>query len=399
LGYQWAVKLTTLGVSMMFFNAFIHKMAGAHFTLRWALSDNLRNHLLVQFDKLSIERTPMADWLLQAPWRYETAAMLNLVSQFAPILAFLLFKRPLWRALAGFFFLMETLALGVVMDLWNLNWLPLMVVFIDWDWLFAKLGWVPSRPQPGATELEPDSGRRWARSGRAFTITYVSVLLITGFVPWVDTTLKTYPFSRFPMFSKVRAKQPYGTPQTYEFYGNRVESVGHPLEPDQQRELDRKYSLRWLQRIAPDQVGRKLTGLEKTFRKRYKRKRFTHARAHLVLFQAVAPPEPARLELHRVGIIADKPRGKPYRTLRGKLAEDRRSFTIDPVGFDGGLEIVGIAVVADDMPGVRALELRRDGERYLVPELGADSVLVLADVSTDGQVLRFVVGRQPAMGW
>jgi hypothetical protein len=325
--------------------------------------------------------------------------MLNLISQFAPILAFVLFRRPLWRMVAGVFFLAETIALGVVMNLWNLNWLPLLVVFVDWDWLLAKLGIAGGQHSPVQGQLELDSKEPWARAGRALVVAYVAVLLVTSFVPRVDITLKTYPFSRFPMFSHVRAKQPYGQGQSYEFYGNRVESVGHALEPEQQRELNRKYTLRWLQRIPPAQLERKLVALEKSFRTRYHRKRFTHSRAHLVLFQAVAPPEPARLEEHRVGILADKPRGKPVKMLRGKVAADRRSFAIDPNGFGEDFEVVGFAVITDDMPGARPVEVARDGDRYRLPELPGDSVLVLADVRTDGEVLRFVVGRQPAIDW
>lgn len=399
LGYQWHIRLSTLAVALMFFGAFIHKMAMAKFTLRWALSDNLRNHLLLRFDKLGVDRTFMADWLIQEPWRYETAAMLNLISQFAPILAFFYFRRPLIRAAVAIFFLAETLALGVVMDLWNLNWLPLLVVFIDWDALFGKLGWVSDPLAPEPESLDPRSPARSARIGRGFLIGYLIVLVTTSFVPKLDVALKTFPFTRFPMFSIIRAKQPYGTPQTFEFYGNRIEAVDATLAAKDRAWLDQAYGLRWLQRRIrkPSKLKSKLAYVEKLFRKRFKARGFTASRVHLALFQAAAPPD-SSMVVHRVGIIADKPRDKAFRSLRGRIADDRRSITIDPVGFDS-LEVKGLALIVDDNPEAEMIAANGDGQRFKLPERKAESILVLIDVQVGDETLRFVVDRDPEIRW
>ncbi len=135
--YQWSLRLVQFAVAMMFASAAFHKLLHGHFTLRWALSDNLRHQLLVRFDLAGLPRPPLVNWLIDDPWRYRTAAVLNLISQATPILACLFVRRPILRALCGGFFVIETIALGYVVDLWNLHWLPLYAVFVDWDALIA----------------------------------------------------------------------------------------------------------------------------------------------------------------------------------------------------------------------------------------------------------------------
>src|SRR6185295_11037035 len=49
-GYQWSSRLVQLAVALMFAGAAFHKILHGHFTLRWALSDNLRHQLLVNYD-------------------------------------------------------------------------------------------------------------------------------------------------------------------------------------------------------------------------------------------------------------------------------------------------------------------------------------------------------------
>src|SRR5262245_9438742 len=72
-GYQWSLRLVQLAIALMFAGAFFHKFLHGHFTLRWALSDNLRHHLLMRFDLAGLERPPLVDWLIDDPWRFRTA--------------------------------------------------------------------------------------------------------------------------------------------------------------------------------------------------------------------------------------------------------------------------------------------------------------------------------------
>ncbi|MDQ3370283.1 MAG: hypothetical protein M3680_33105, partial [Myxococcota bacterium] len=150
--YQWSLRLVQLAVGLMFVGAVFHKLVHSDFTLRWAFSDNLRHHLLVKYDLAGLARPPLVDWLVDDVWRYRTAAVLNLVAQLAPLLAIVFVRRPVVRAAAGACFVIEVIGLGLVVDLWNLHWLPLAAVFVDWDrliaWTARRLGRPPPPPPP-----------------------------------------------------------------------------------------------------------------------------------------------------------------------------------------------------------------------------------------------------------
>ena len=74
-----------LAVALMFAGAVFHKMLHGHCTLRWALSDNLRHHLLVRYDLAGLPRPALVDWIIDDVWRYRIAALLNLISQAVPL--------------------------------------------------------------------------------------------------------------------------------------------------------------------------------------------------------------------------------------------------------------------------------------------------------------------------
>ncbi|HSK03776.1 MAG TPA: hypothetical protein VK932_21130, partial [Kofleriaceae bacterium] len=246
-GYQWSVRLVVLAVSMMFVGAALHKIGSGQFTLRWALSDNLRHQLLVHYDINGIERPPLVDWLLAEPWRYRTAALGNLVSQLAPLLAIVYPGRPAMRAIAGVFFVLEVLGLGFVVSLWNLHWLPLAAVYVDWDRLIA---WVARARMPApAPEVRP------RRPVRGFVIAFVVYEVATSLIPTIDQRLNTYPFSSFPMFSSIRAARPYDEHLPYAVAGDHYEAIAdRPIPPNVQRWLD--YANRRLHTVRDPEVLR-----------------------------------------------------------------------------------------------------------------------------------------------
>ena len=180
--YQWSLRLVQLAVALMFASAAFHKLLHGHFTLRWALSDNLRHQLLVRFDLAGLPRPPLVDWLIDDPWRYRTAAVLNLISQAVPIFACLFVRRPILRAVCGAFFVIETIALGCVVDLWNPHWLPLVAVFVDWDALVARI-W----RSPPAQEGPPP------RAARVFVIAFVVYDTVASIVPRRSSTSGSTP--------------------------------------------------------------------------------------------------------------------------------------------------------------------------------------------------------------
>src|SRR5262249_16383221 len=90
-----------------------------------------------RYDLAGLPRPPVVDWIIDDAWRFRSAAVLNLISQAMPIVACIFVRRPWLRALCGGFFVVETIALGLVVNLWNWHWLPLAAAFIDWDRLLG----------------------------------------------------------------------------------------------------------------------------------------------------------------------------------------------------------------------------------------------------------------------
>jgi len=239
-GAQGSARLVQLVVASVFFVAGVCKLEQGGPSLGWVLSDNLRHQLLMRFDWIHVERTPIADWMLGAAWRYQLFAGLNLISQLSPIMAVFLVRRPLLRAALGAVWILEVVGLGVVMALWDTHWLPLAAAFIDWDALAAWLR--RSRPIEPPVAPRPSTRRRWQ-------IGYVSALLLFYAVQafGLNQRLNLYPFSSYPMFSAVRAKRPFDVHQSYELMGGRVEvGAAPPLTGAQQRWIDGRINFRWM---------------------------------------------------------------------------------------------------------------------------------------------------------
>lgn len=294
-GYQWSLRLVQLAIALMFAGAVFHKLLHGHGTLRWALSDNLRHHLLVRYDLAGIDRPPLVDWLLEDVWRYRLAALGNLFAQLLPIFACVFVRRPLIRLFCGMVFLSEVLGLGLVVSLWNDNWFPLVLAFVDWDWL------------GGAPKLEPDEGRpaTIALPRRLFVIVFVVYEVITAFVPVLDQKLNTYPFSGFPMFATIRANAPYDEHLPYGVPGDRfVVTSDQPLLPAQQRWFDHQ-NRNVYQITEPAKLETRLRAILDTGKRRYPDRGIRAVRHELAIFEAPAYPAPARFEVHPIAITGE----------------------------------------------------------------------------------------------
>jgi hypothetical protein len=307
--YQWSLRLVQLAVALMFACAAFHKFMHGHFTLRWALSDNLRHQLLVRFDLAGLARPRVVEWIIDDPWKYKTAALLNLVSQATPILACVFAKRPVVRALCGLFFVIETIALGLVVDLWNWHWLPLYAVFIDWDWVLRRRG-DASNPPP--TWQPP-------RAARIFVIAFVAYDAITAIVPGIDQWLNTYPFSGFPMFSTVLAKPPYGEHQPYGLPGDHfVVTSTPPIDLAAQRWFDHANRGIYAER-DPVKLRARLAVVLAQAQRRYPMYAFDKIQLWITLYVAAPYPERAHFESHPLGIVGELSNLGVYRTMLGKL--------------------------------------------------------------------------------
>ncbi len=322
--YQWSLRLVQLAVAVMFACAAFHKILHGHFTLRWALSDNLRHQLLVRFDLAGLARPPLVDWLIDDPWRYRTAAVLNLISQAAPLVACALVRRPILRAFFGGFFLLETIALAFVVDLWNPHWLPLYAVFIDWDWVLRRR--VP--------EAEPPPTWSPPRAVRIFIVAFVIYDVATALIPSLDQRLNTYPFSGFPMFSTVLAKEPYGGHSDYVVLGDHFEvTADPPIDPPTQRWFDHANRGMFEER-DPAKLQKRLAAMWKQAVKRYPATAFHKLRLYVTMFEARAYPAPAHFEPHPIAVVGELDEAGVFRTMVGPFEPNK--ITLHSQGVSAG---------------------------------------------------------------
>jgi hypothetical protein len=367
-GYQWSVRLVQLAVALMFAGAVFHKVLHARFTLHWALSDNLRHQLLVRYDLAGLPRPAVANWIIDDVWRYRTAAVLNLISQATPILACVFVRRPWLRALCGGFFVLEVLALGLVVDLWNLHWLPLVAVFIDWDRLIAAI----ARRAPALPATPPG----WSPPLRAriFVIGFIAYDAITALVPTLDQRLNTYPFSAFPMFASVRARAPYDEHQPYEVPGDHFEVISdRPLDDHAQRWIDHMNRRLYLV-TDPAVFHRRLTAILADIQARFSGFGVHGVRHYLTIFEAPAYPASAHFEPHPVAVMGEIDQAGTFRTVLGAL--DDNAVTLRPQNVD--TRTARLVIYTDDRPVPHELGAPRDGDRFATGKLDGDPLYVAA---------------------
>jgi hypothetical protein len=280
-GYQWSLRLVRIAVALVFVGAAFHKLAHGGFTLRWALSDNLRHHLLVRYDLADLPRPAVVEWLLLDAWRYRTAALVNLVTQLAPLLVIVFPRCTRLRLIAGTAFVVEIIAIGLVFDLWNLHWLPLAAVF------FVDGTSTPSLARPPRARL---------------LAPFVALNVLTGFVPTLDRHLNAYPFSSFPMFASMRVRAPYDEHLPYAVTGDRFDAG--PISPAAQTFLDHHYRGTYLI-TDPARLRAQLVRIRHEMTTRYfPDQHITRLVHYRVLFEAPAYPAPARFERRTSEITA-----------------------------------------------------------------------------------------------
>jgi hypothetical protein len=220
--YRWPVLLAQWAVALMFANAAWYKLKADNYHLGWALSDNLRHILVYQYDFFGYPPTPLVDWIKAEPWRYQTVALANLLSQAMPIFACLFIRRPLVRAVCGSFFVVETVGLNVLMQYRSWNWLPLYALFVDWDRLIAWFAGSPGRRGPASdppSRLVPGVARQATARHRLlaslFILWFSEYYVLVAFLG-ADDRNRNYPFASFPMYSGIMAQRPLQEHKPYE---------------------------------------------------------------------------------------------------------------------------------------------------------------------------------------
>ncbi|CAN5872600.1 hypothetical protein BH11MYX2_BH11MYX2_22840 [soil metagenome] len=321
---QTSARLVQLTVVSVFFVAALWKLRTGGLAFGWALSDNMRHQLLARYDWISAERPPLANWLIDSAWRYRTAATLNMISQLTPISAPFLFRYPRLRALLAILFILEVLGLGYVMLLWNLHWLPLAAAFVDWDALAA---WV--RRKRGQLTDEPlvSSSPRRARAHLAFVTTFL--LFYSLQAVWLNQRLRAFPFSSFPLFATLRAKQPLDEHQTYELLGGHIEVLGNrPLLPEEDVFLHTRVTYRWMFRARDHKtVAQDLHVILDDVRRIWPSLDIKGVRLWLSVYQAPAYPAAARLDRHDLGILGEMYLDERVHTALGSLGADGMTVT------------------------------------------------------------------------
>jgi hypothetical protein len=222
--------------------------------------------------------------------------MLNLISETMPLVACFLVRRPVLRAACGAFFVIETVALATIMELWNPHWLPLAAVFVDWEALLAWLG----RPRP--VPRSP-AGWRPPRAASVFVAAFVTYEALVAFSPHgLDQRLGTYPFSGFPMFATIRARKPYGEHQPYSVAGIEVELVANHATPIADRWL--AYDYRKLAQVHdPVEMSRRVADILHVAQATSPAAGIRAVRVYLAIFEDPAPPAAAGLVAHRIALL------------------------------------------------------------------------------------------------
>ena len=376
----WPVLLVQVAAGLFFLNAVYWKLRRAG--IDWALSDSLRHHILAQFDWAGRPRTVLADFLVHHELAWKAAAAANMFTQAAPILACFFIRRPLWRAFFGLFFVAEIVLLDQVMDLPNYQWLPLAVVFVDWERLVARLRRQPA-PPPEPPELTP----RARRLAAAFIGAFLVVNLAVAFsVRGADVYLNSYPISQYTMFSQARVKQPTDVHQSWEFESIRFSYDDMTPGPDRaeaERGLNKRFRRRWYVRDA-DTIKRLL--VEARGGPRSRKRSMTASYAILV-----APPHPAEPELavHPVGVLGRLVKRKKFRSLLGSSGTDpqgRHYIEPRPTGMELPPDAPITCILGKD-PTLRPLEVQAEDGRLYYQPLGPARHTCMAEVGGERFIL------------
>lgn len=215
---RWPVLFLQFVVAACIFNAFFWKMYNSG--IWWALSDNLRLLLAVQYPIALGQDFPSYILpIVSNEWMYKGLAAGNFIGQLTPLLACIFIKKPLLRAFFGFWFVLEVLGFGILVGLWNNNWLYLYVPFVDWDKLIKYITKTKDEISDKIIAPKDKVGFEFAN---IFTVSFLVVFSFFAFnilKPHLDYDLNSYPFSSLSMYSDNRAKKPYSEHLTYERLG------------------------------------------------------------------------------------------------------------------------------------------------------------------------------------
>ncbi len=222
--YWWPVLFAELAVTMFMFGAFVQKFRRTGFN--WALSDNIRNSIVISWYQYRSDPPELAAWLISNPWLWKTAGTLQLFAQATTVLAVFLVMRPILRALTGgVFFLIEIFALAKVFKFWHPFWVPLCLLSVDFEYFWGALkgrGKAVLAARAAATGIAGIPGKTLALVG----------LFGVGLFSYYSANIAfrlgekhlNYPFSSMAFYSETRARKPYAKSQYWLIYTGRADA-------------------------------------------------------------------------------------------------------------------------------------------------------------------------------
>lgn len=339
----WAIFMAVGLVSLMYFNAFFYKIITGH-GLEWALTDSLRNYIIERY--LIYYDTDIPNhlqYIVDNEWAWKALALSNLFAQGASILGIFWFHRPWHRLVLGLLFVIETLGLGIVMDLWNFKWLLIFVFYVDWDFFLKRLS-------PLLAQIQSKRLLTPSKKLRTRYITITTIVLAFQFVVAFDTgrnaerSLKPYPFTSFPMFRNVNCKKPYDQHLPLYFRGNQFDFLGANIEEEKLIELQAGgvHSSRYYYRreiYDTTLVKKTIIGQFKEFRKQVPKTNRNKLNVRWNRDLLMCPPYPDSPELISVqrGLIAKidaKQRVRMVKLLPRGTNSDNFYLEIRSVGYD-----------------------------------------------------------------
>ena len=226
LAFAW-VLLAEMMVALPFFFAGIHKLRGGDnrsfieslmsdgplgmWTLDWIISDSFSNILVWDHFLLSRPVPELAQFVANHALLYKGSAAAAVLLQLGCLAAVFLYRKPVLRACLGAGFAVDLIGMHVMLQLSGIaDWLPLAVVFVDWDALHAfierKFGANRRLAEParGAAPA-PLRGRQLALLAGVSAALLPVTFLFGMFTPArLHFELRAYPFARFDMYSVPR---------------------------------------------------------------------------------------------------------------------------------------------------------------------------------------------------
>jgi len=204
--YVW---MANLGIVSIFCNAFYWKIFSDRqsVSLKWALSDNFRNQIIIRYSYLSEEITSYLNFIVNSQFWCQFVAFLNLSFQALPFLSLFFIRKPILRFLFGFLFVIEEIGLAFVMQLFDWYWIPLFLIFIDWDYFLG---------QKNVENQSIFNNFKFKLIAGIYSI-YVFIYFSIAFCFYLPFGyyangggINSYPFSAFSMYSGLLIKNEFG---------------------------------------------------------------------------------------------------------------------------------------------------------------------------------------------